>query len=1692
MTYFTDTLPSNSRAYVRIDHPEWVDSVAYDHMDWFKNRFDSSGFYRGMKLSGFFSKENECRFQGYMSSDSILLTDPSLGYYSYADVYGYFVSEMHDALQNLPDGEPRPLFIYADMFNCTQNGNILTRHSNPFPPINGQQLPSCTLDVVPGVNPNAHIVFVDWWAEHIHDGDLSARYLFDRWENVPDPSGNWEVNFARQTVDTLFWTEADTLALRDLVNMAKESREEGKRFTGGGFVAFTDSGGVGPNFECHRNFVDFLRLYWKLDPPIAADFAPPFSSAADSVMTLTVRTYPVPYPEVPVTSIQSVVLQYRFNFEDKWSTTELPKQADSTYTFELNLPDSGGVVEYRVWSFDDFGRYSSYPARDTKWTDPDAGERAYFTFERRRSGDIDSPYTIYTPGIVTRPHVIGPDGSVTVQPLPGYPYSTLYVADSAIFKKSLAGVGEAQRFVIAGNDSQQVRIALADSAQGWGGFDVGLVEFSNVVFEKGTGGIAFSGIPEDSVHILSDARFEVPVTFEDTLRISGNAFFADAKLDSAAGVTLEPGTEFSFADTARFVVTEGSRLVCQATEMLPIVFKADVDTLRWLGIQIERGAVDTPEFENCQIRRAEAGLLLDRAIVRLADCEFTDCHTGLLAINGGIALVEDCGFAGNKDGLIAANLSLLNLKGTAITGNAGPGVLGFSRSTIYLEDCEVDSNGGDGTAGGIGLYTGSSAFLRCNEVNENTGSGVTAFGGALMMSSVDTVASPLVNWRGNSLYNNRTVKGDGQIALRGRVGLGLYNGHNWIADSACAEDLIHWEDQPTRDWWRNVYWGTTDTTAILSRLPDNVLLASVDTNWSECPDFAGDAEAPDSVISVFLDPHNDEIEGDFGDAKTGYRNILESTVGPDYACVASDRLLSVDLAAPGSFDSTRLYLLTIADTTSDLPLARWLCNSGAWCWAEVDSFDRASAIYDSLASFTPELFDRISARVQKQMLSIRRMPTDTFLAASPQVIAHLDTARKLLEGLRVWTEFEITDSVVMYAPCYVNGQIEIKQGGILTILPHPGSQNPAVTFGSNGSILVTGFDQQWPMSKLYVLGEANNHVTLEWDSCTAFSNIYSINAYIELKHAELEGCGWGICNDHPGLTRLPIFKADSCEFRYFGEGLWFLATDTSSYLRNSTLYGMGGDENLWLLGFGTSLTTVDGAYLHVENCVIDSSGDVGVFNYYNDADLILESTVITGGSDYGILNWEGGNLSLLCCDIASNGDTLAELWVEQGAVDILESHTRFADSTGLLLYSGDPSYVDLKDGENGFELWSDLGCYIRSGDTMDVWDVSMNNWSPVTPEDTNFYSYLYPTNPAKWNLDTSLTNFLACGEGGSAAVIGGTIITTGESEGRAESYDGEENVIAAKVISQNANMSVKSADPLGGKSAESSATAPDFSIRKQYLTKSQRLQSHHAELVEWRTCKDIAKSGDRVAAVMAVTNFIEKHPDSKWLPVALVRLANLVQRGESKTEISKFLAAQSYILPDEETRTLARRLSFVAMAREGKASEALTGLEGMIEHSQSSRDSIKALVDALGVYFFNNRDGKLKARLPQVQTQNLPELRRRVIELAKTLDGSELATRAKSSAIPTEYCLYQNYPNPFNPTTEIRFDLPEAVRTELKVFNILGQEVVTLIDDVRPAGAYRVLWDSKNTSGISVASGVYVYQIKAGKFSDAKKMVLIR
>ncbi|MBD3226242.1 MAG: T9SS type A sorting domain-containing protein [Caldithrix sp.] len=94
--------------------------------------------------------------------------------------------------------------------------------------------------------------------------------------------------------------------------------------------------------------------------------------------------------------------------------------------------------------------------------------------------------------------------------------------------------------------------------------------------------------------------------------------------------------------------------------------------------------------------------------------------------------------------------------------------------------------------------------------------------------------------------------------------------------------------------------------------------------------------------------------------------------------------------------------------------------------------------------------------------------------------------------------------------------------------------------------------------------------------------------------------------------------------------------------------------------------------------------------------------------------------------------------------------------------------------------------------------------------------------------------------------------------------------------------------------------------------------------------------------------------------------------------------------------------------------------------------------------------------------------------------------------IPNRYSLAQNYPNPFNPTTEIKFSIGRHEKVSLVVYNILGQEVRTLINDDMVPGEHKIAWNGTDDSGRRVATGVYIYKLKTDNFSKVKKMVFMK
>jgi hypothetical protein len=106
--------------------------------------------------------------------------------------------------------------------------------------------------------------------------------------------------------------------------------------------------------------------------------------------------------------------------------------------------------------------------------------------------------------------------------------------------------------------------------------------------------------------------------------------------------------------------------------------------------------------------------------------------------------------------------------------------------------------------------------------------------------------------------------------------------------------------------------------------------------------------------------------------------------------------------------------------------------------------------------------------------------------------------------------------------------------------------------------------------------------------------------------------------------------------------------------------------------------------------------------------------------------------------------------------------------------------------------------------------------------------------------------------------------------------------------------------------------------------------------------------------------------------------------------------------------------------------------------------------------------------------------------------GTIVSAGRTPEMLPEKFALAQNYPNPFNPTTRIEYALPKHTFVTLRIFDVIGREVATVVNEEKPGGRYVVDWNGRNSDGQPLASGVYFYRLHAGGFTHSKKMILLK
>jgi len=109
-----------------------------------------------------------------------------------------------------------------------------------------------------------------------------------------------------------------------------------------------------------------------------------------------------------------------------------------------------------------------------------------------------------------------------------------------------------------------------------------------------------------------------------------------------------------------------------------------------------------------------------------------------------------------------------------------------------------------------------------------------------------------------------------------------------------------------------------------------------------------------------------------------------------------------------------------------------------------------------------------------------------------------------------------------------------------------------------------------------------------------------------------------------------------------------------------------------------------------------------------------------------------------------------------------------------------------------------------------------------------------------------------------------------------------------------------------------------------------------------------------------------------------------------------------------------------------------------------------------------------------------------------TEGGTITAVHEETAILVGDFTLGQNYPNPFNPTTTIEYELPRDSRVVLQIYNLLGQGIRTLLNQSQPAGMHSAVWDGKNDLGRITSSGIYIYRLQVGSFTETRKMIFLQ
>jgi tetratricopeptide (TPR) repeat protein len=271
--------------------------------------------------------------------------------------------------------------------------------------------------------------------------------------------------------------------------------------------------------------------------------------------------------------------------------------------------------------------------------------------------------------------------------------------------------------------------------------------------------------------------------------------------------------------------------------------------------------------------------------------------------------------------------------------------------------------------------------------------------------------------------------------------------------------------------------------------------------------------------------------------------------------------------------------------------------------------------------------------------------------------------------------------------------------------------------------------------------------------------------------------------------------------------------------------------------------------------------------------------------------------------------------------------------------------------------------------------------------------------------------------------------------------------------------------------------------------------------------------GDFNAALSSFEGVTAKYPESSSGKQALVFSFRCLQNLGRSAELAAFLNTQANTFAGKEMAGLANSLAVGHFIKSGQYQQAVDHASFILQNHAETNLHKYALFDLGNIYWYRLNDPKTGETYYRQLIAKYPNDDLAMSALATLGEWKPKPVKGNAPAltntqnVPTEYALSQNFPNPFlsgaksrlagNPQTMIQYQLPEAGHVTVKIYNLFGQEVRTLVAGQREAGYHSEIWDGRDNFGRRVASGVYFYRLSAAPnvkqpngFQFTRKMVL--